>query len=111
MSFSRQFLKEVQDIAGRLDTESLERMAALLAQTAFYVGNDTGFLNMAAAVGARAYGLYATSEPFQYLRQIVPIYPPDGRVSRVDGMTLIRPEAVVAAIVSDRNAGVIRPSA
>jgi heptosyltransferase-2 len=80
----------------------LSEVAALLEQSAFYVGNDTGFLNMAAAVGIRTYGLFGATEPFYHSRQIVPIIPPGGVWSRTDGMARITAEAVLAAILTDR---------
>jgi heptosyltransferase-2 len=81
----------------------LTEVAALLARSAFYVGNDTGFLNMAGAVGLRSYGLYGASDPFRYLSQIVPINPSGGPPSRTDGMSRISVEAVLAAIVADQD--------
>jgi heptosyltransferase-2 len=81
---------------------SLTEVAALLAESAFYVGNDTSVLNMAAAVGIRTYGLFGATEPFHHSRQIVPIMPPDGVVSRVDGMARISPETVLTTILADQ---------
>jgi heptosyltransferase II len=80
----------------------LTEVAALLAGSLFYVGNDTSFLNMAAAVGIRSYGVFGATEPFQHSRQIVPIGTPDGIVSRIDGMTRISADAVLAAILADQ---------
>jgi heptosyltransferase II len=101
------------EIVRRLGTDSgeiilsldwpLTEVAALLAGSAFYVGNDTGFLNMAGAVGLRSYGLYGASDPFRYLSQIVPINPSGGAPSRTDGMARISAEAVLAAIVADQD--------
>jgi heptosyltransferase II len=106
------------DIVQRLGADSgeiilsldwpLTEVAALLAGSAFYVGNDTGFLNMAGAVGLRSYGLYGASDPFRYLSQIVPINPSGGAPSRTDGMSRISAEAVLSAIVADRES---RPGA
>ncbi len=81
---------------------SLTEVGALLAGSVFYVGNDTGFLNMAAAIGIRTYGLFGATEPFHHSRQILPISPPDGAVSRIDGMARITAEAVLATILTDR---------
>lgn len=80
----------------------LTEVAALLARSAFYVGNDTGFLNIAGAVGVRTYGLFGATEPFHHMAQIVAISPSGGGVSRIDGMTRISPESVAAAILADR---------
>jgi heptosyltransferase-2 len=78
----------------------LQEVAALLAQSAFYVGNDTGTANMAAAVGTRAYCLFGATPPLDHSRRIVPIVPPGG-ADPAHGMARITPEAVLAAIVAD----------
>jgi heptosyltransferase II len=78
-------------------------LAALLADAAFYVGNDTGAANLAAAVGVRTYCLFGATVPFDHSALIVPIVPPEG-VDRVGGMAKITVPAVMAAIVADRTA-------
>jgi heptosyltransferase-2 len=89
----------------------LTEVAALLVRSAFYVGNDTGFLNMAGALGLRGYGLFGATLPFHHMRQIVAISPVGGDVSRDDGMDRISPDLVLAAILSDQNALPTRQSA
>ncbi len=76
----------------------LTEVAALLADSAFYVGNDTSVLNIAAAVGTRCYGLFGATNPFHHSPRLVPITPADGRPSRDDGMARIAPDAVLQAI-------------
>jgi heptosyltransferase II len=88
----------------------LTEVAALLVRSAFYVGNDTGFLNMAGALGLRSYGLFGATLPFHHMRQIVALSPA-GDVSRDDGMRRISPESVLAAILSDQNSLSTRRSA
>jgi heptosyltransferase-2 len=82
----------------------LPEVAALLAQAAFYVGNDTGTANMAAAVGTRTYCLFGATPPFDHCSRIVPIVPASG-VDRVHGMARIAPEAVMAAIAGESGHG------
>ena len=53
----------------------LDQTAALLAGCAAYVGNDTGALNVAAAVGTEAIGLFGASEPLTYSDRIHPLVP------------------------------------
>lgn len=79
----------------------LAETAALIAESEFYVGNDTGMMNLAAATGVRSYGLFGASPPLFHSRQIVPLTPPDGRQSPT-GMQRITPDAVLAAIRADR---------
>jgi len=80
----------------------LGEAAALIAAADFYVGNDTGMMNLAAAAGVRSYGLFGASPPLFHSRHIVPITPPGG-VQSPDGMRRITPAAVLAAIAADRS--------
>ncbi len=63
----------------------LEQTAAVLARCRAYLGNDTGVLNMAAAVQTPAIGLFGGSQPLWHSRFIQPITPPKGE----SGMTAI----------------------
>lgn len=81
---------------------NLGDLAALLAESAFYVGNDTGVMNLAAAVGIRTYALFGATPPFYHSSAIVPVLPPDGRTDIATGMARITPEAVLEAIRLDR---------
>jgi heptosyltransferase II len=78
----------------------LSELSALFAGSAFYVGNDTGVMNLAAAVGTSSYGLFGATPPLHHSRRIVPITPPDG-IDMENGMSRITPEAVLAAIAAD----------
>jgi lipopolysaccharide heptosyltransferase II len=51
------------NIAGRSDVRSL---AALLKRSALFVGNDTGAMHIAAAVGAPVVGLFGPSNPMEW---------------------------------------------
>ena len=75
----------------------LQEVAALLAEAAFYVGNDTAALNIAAAVGTRSYGLFGATRPLRHSPLIVPVLPPDG-LDRTRGMAGITPAAVMQAV-------------
>ena len=63
----------------------LEQTAAVLARCCAYLGNDTGVLNMAAALQTPAIGLFGGSQPLWHSRFIHPITPPEGE----SGMTAI----------------------
>jgi len=78
----------------------LGEVAALLADAAFYVGNDTAALNMAAAVGTCSYGLFGATAPLRHSPLIVPIMPPGG-LDRTHGMAGITPDAVLQAIYAE----------
>jgi heptosyltransferase-2 len=85
----------------------LQPSAAVLSLAAFYVGNNTGMMNLSAAVGVRTYGLFGTYPPFFHASQIVPILSPSGGPD--DGMTRMTTEAVLEAIRSDRGGLAPRP--
>ncbi|MCC6134870.1 MAG: glycosyltransferase family 9 protein [Candidatus Contendobacter sp.] len=55
----------------------LEQTAALLARCRAYLGNDTGVLNMAAALQTPAFGLFGGSQPLWHSCFIYPITPPE----------------------------------
>jgi Glycosyltransferase family 9 (heptosyltransferase) len=78
----------------------MAEIAALLNGAAFYVGNDTGMMNMAVAVGTRAYALFGATPPLNYNAQIVPILSPSG--GPLDGVARLSLDAVLAVIEHDR---------
>ena len=80
----------------------LPELAALFAGAAFYVGNDTGVMNMAAASGIQSYGLFGGTLPFGHASRIVAILPPDGRIDRERGMARIEIAHVLRRIEGDR---------
>lgn len=61
---------------------SIADTVALLGQSALYVGNDTGFLNIAAATGVDAIGLFGGSPPLSHSVRIHCILPDDGSQPR-----------------------------
>jgi heptosyltransferase-2 len=80
---------------------NLSEIAALFSLSEFYVGNDTGVMNMAAAVGLRTYCLFGAVPPFHHSSRIVAITPPGG-VSKADGMARLTVEQVLAEIEADQ---------
>lgn len=76
----------------------LDRTAALLADCDRCVGNDTGVLNIAAAVGTSAIGLFGATQPLTFSQWTHAVMPPDGRLSREDGMARITIDAVIQAL-------------
>ncbi len=78
----------------------MAEVAALLSEAAFYVGNDTGVMNMAAAVGTRAYALFGATPPLHHSAQIVPVLSPQG--GSLDGVARVSLDAVLAVIQRDR---------
>ena len=67
---------------------NLAEIAALCQMSLYYVGNDTGVMNMAAAVGVRAFCLFGAVAPFHHSSRIVAITPPGG-IAKGDGMARI----------------------
>ena len=78
----------------------LGETAALLSEAALYVGNDTGAMNMAAAVGTCAYALFGITPALSHSARIVPILLPPG--GPADGATRITLDAVLRVIARDR---------
>ena len=56
----------------------LPEMAACLADAELFIGNDSGLMNLRAALGRPAYGLFGASGPLRHSTQIRPIVPPGG---------------------------------
>jgi heptosyltransferase II len=81
----------------------LSELAALFAGSAFYVGNDTGVMNLAAGAGTTSYGLFGATPPLHHSRHIVPITPPGG-IDMESGMSRITPRAVLATIAENQPA-------
>ena len=78
----------------------LRDVAALLSEAQIYVGNDTAALNIAAAVGTPAIGLFGATPALQHSPKIRPIVPPGGGYDR-DGMATITPEAVLGTVLAE----------
>ena len=85
---------------------ALWRIIALLADAGFYVGNDTGVMNIAAAAGLRSYGLFGATPALRHSGRILPIVP-QGGIDRANGMARITCDQVLATVAADR--GMIGP--
>ena len=70
--------------------------AALLRRAELYVGPDSGPMNLAAAVGTPAYGLFGRTQPLRYSRYIHVIRARGDRAETA--MEAIAPEHVLASI-------------
>ena len=80
---------------------NLRTLAALLEGQAFYAGNDTAALNIAAAVGLRAYGLFGATPVLRHSGSILPVVPPGGH-GAADGMGRLGVGLVLDTIAADR---------
>lgn len=78
----------------------LREVMALLAEAGFCVANNTGVMNIAAAMGTRTYGIFGTTFPFDHAREIRHIMAPDIGID--DGVGRVPFDAVREAILSDR---------
>lgn len=85
----------------------LADVMGVLAEAEFYVGNNTGVMNIAAAVATPTYALFGTTVPFKHARKIVPIIAPD--TGEHDGMERVTLESVLQVITTDR--GSLSPKA
>ena len=99
-ALAHEILHEVRDQGGSAaDAVSLplEQTAALLARCRAYIGNDTGALNMAAALQVPALGLFGGSPPLTHSSLIQVILPDESRGNdgSVRNMAGISVEAVL----------------
>jgi heptosyltransferase-2 len=76
---------------------NLADLAGLLAEASFYVGNDTGVMNLAAAVGITTFSLFGAMPPFHHSSAIVPIVPADAQTDVLTGMARITTQMVLEA--------------
>ena len=95
--------------AGAAIAWTLSELAALCAEAAFYVGNDSGVMTLAAAAGVPAYGLFGAAPPMEPRARIVAIMPPGGVPDLRNGMRRITPSAVLEAIRNGERHGVSPP--
>lgn len=68
----------------------LSEVIAVQAQCAAYIGNDTGFLNISAALAVPSWGLFGATEPLFHSSHIIPVVPDQGYCPK-DGMNRIDP--------------------
>ncbi len=66
----------------------LPELAALLAEADLFVGNDSGPMNLRAAVGRPAYGLFGASGPLLHSARIRAVVPPEGPRSGMQNITV-----------------------
>ena len=78
----------------------MSKIIAAQAAMDVYVGNDTAFLNIAAAVGVPSFGLFGATEALTFSPLIKPIHPEGGGISRSDGMSRIHPAKVADLLLS-----------
>ncbi len=64
--------------------QPLDEVAALIAISHLFVGNDTGVLNMAGAMDVRCIGLFAASPPLHFFPKLIACTPIDGRIEKRD---------------------------
>jgi len=76
----------------------LPAVMAVLAEADLFVGNDSGLMNLRAALGRPAYGLFGASGPLRHSRLIRPIVPPGGARA---GMSQISLRQVLGTIADD----------
>lgn len=75
----------------------LDEVIAAQAQCAAYIGNDTGFLNISAALAVPSWGLFGATEPLFHSSHIYPIVPEQGFCAKT-GMTRLDPDMAAQTI-------------
>src|SRR5262249_53897999 len=86
---------------------TLPEVIGLLAEAGFCVANNTGVMNIAAALGTRTYGVFGTTFPFDHASEIRRVMAPDIGID--DGAGRVTLAMMVDAIIADR--GGLDPSA
>ena len=77
---------------------SVVEAAALLRSADLFAGPDSGPMNLAAAGGTPAFGLFGSTPVLNYSKFIHAIEPDDGRGPARDGMARISPAAVMRRV-------------
>jgi heptosyltransferase-2 len=77
---------------------AIEEAAALLQKSDLFVGSDSGPLNLAAAVGTPAFGLFGPNRVLTYSKFIHPVLPDDGHTEAADRLQHISAALVLARI-------------
>lgn len=77
---------------------SLVEAAALLREADLFVGPDSGPMNLAAAVGTRAFAMFGATRVLTYSKFIHPILPDDGGAPTLHGMARISAGNVLSRI-------------
>ncbi|HVY16806.1 MAG TPA: glycosyltransferase family 9 protein [Rhodopila sp.] len=78
----------------------LPEVMGLLAEAALCVANNTGVMNLAAALGTRTYGVFGTTFPFDHAREIRRVMSPDIGID--DGAGRVTLDMMVDTILADR---------
>ncbi len=69
---------------------ALPEIVALLAEADVFLGNDSGLMNLRAACGRPAFGLFGASGPLRHSKMIRPIIPPEGARAGMNAITVQR---------------------
>jgi heptosyltransferase-2 len=80
----------------------LRDVMVLLARADLFIGNDSGLMNLRAALGRPAYALFGASGPLRHSRHIRPIIPREGARSGMRRITLGQVLETITDGVRDR---------
>jgi heptosyltransferase II len=78
----------------------IPRVMGLLAEASFCVANNTGVMNLAAALGTRTYGVFGTTFPFDHASEIRRVMAPDIGID--DGAGRVTLDMMLDTILADR---------
>lgn len=82
-------------------TRPLDQSIALLERALLYVGNDTSLLNIAAACGRPAIGLFAQTNPLIYNDKIKSVSVTGDRIGKPGSIKMIAPQFVFDAVCNE----------
>lgn len=72
----------------------IEQTFAFFSQINFYIGNDTGILNIAASFGKPTIGLFGATPSLTYSKSIYPLECPQKDLQGLEAMKAIKPDLV-----------------
>ena len=60
---------------------SIKDIMPILKASNIYIGNDSGILNLSAAIGTKSIGIFGATKSFDYSDNIIPAIAKDGEIS------------------------------
>ena len=79
----------------------ISSVAAILKVSDFFIGNDSGILNLSAALGTKSIGIFNATKPFNYSVNIIPVISKGGEILYSKGKNIKDPDLAKTVKVED----------
>ena len=86
----------------------IKNIMPILKITNIYIGNDSGILNLSAAIGTKSIGIFSATKSFNYSDNIIPVISTEGEISDTtdrlldnNGKTIEDPKLAIRVSVED----------